>query len=111
LFAIVPSKGPRTPEVLTDKPALSPNILIIVPKRKAGTAESNSDKRLRAEESVRGRDKRLFVSPQRSVRHWGPISLLSCGYWGLFPRDVKLATHLHECVELSVYQGVYLSRL
>jgi hypothetical protein len=29
---------------------------------------------------------RIFSSPQRPYRHWGPLSLLSNGYRGLFPR-------------------------
>jgi hypothetical protein len=42
---------------------------------------------------------RIFPSPRRSDRLWGPHNFLSNGYWGLFPRgqsgrDVKLTTHL-----------------
>jgi hypothetical protein len=29
---------------------------------------------------------RIFSSPRRPERLWGPLSLLSNGYWGLFPR-------------------------
>jgi hypothetical protein len=29
---------------------------------------------------------RIFFSPCRPARLWGPPSLLSNGYWGLFPR-------------------------
>jgi hypothetical protein len=42
---------------------------------------------------------RIFSSPRRPVRLWGSPSLLSNGYWGLFPRGesgrgVTLTTHL-----------------
>jgi hypothetical protein len=40
-------------------------------------------------------------------------SILSSGYWGLFPRVVKLATQLHpvprlECVELYLNSPISL---
>jgi hypothetical protein len=37
---------------------------------------------------------RIFSSPRRPHRFWGPASLLSNGYRGLFPRGMKLTTHL-----------------
>jgi hypothetical protein len=36
--------------------------------------------------SFLGRDRRCFCTPQCSHRLWGPPSLLSNGYWGLFAR-------------------------
>jgi hypothetical protein len=43
---------------------------------------------------------RFFTSPCYPERLWGPLSLISNGYRGLFPRGwtgrgVKLTTHLH----------------
>jgi hypothetical protein len=32
---------------------------------------------------------RVYSSPQRPDRMWGPLRLLSNGYWGLFLRWVK----------------------
>jgi hypothetical protein len=37
---------------------------------------------------------RIFYSPRRPDRLWGPPSLLSNGYRGLSGREVKLTTHL-----------------
>jgi hypothetical protein len=37
--------------------------------------------------SIPGRGKRIFSTPQRTDRLWGPLSLLSNRYRGLFPRD------------------------
>jgi hypothetical protein len=34
-------------------------------------------------------DARIFSSPRRPDRFWGPPIILSNGYWGLFPRRVK----------------------
>jgi hypothetical protein len=50
--------------------------------------------------SISGRGKRFFSSPQHPDRPWSPPSLLSNGYWWLFPRmwsgrGVNLTTHLH----------------
>jgi hypothetical protein len=50
--------------------------------------------------SIPGRGKIFFFTPQRPDRLWGPPSLLSNGYRGIFPRglcgrSVKLTTHLH----------------
>jgi hypothetical protein len=36
---------------------------------------------------------RIFYSPHHPERLWGPPSLLSSGYLGLFSRGVKLTTH------------------
>jgi hypothetical protein len=38
-------------------------------------------------------ESRIFSCPRRPDRLWCPRNLLSNGYWGLFPRDVKLTTH------------------
>jgi hypothetical protein len=32
---------------------------------------------------------RIYISPCRPDRLWGPLNLLPNGYWGLFPRGVK----------------------
>jgi hypothetical protein len=37
---------------------------------------------------------RIFCSPRRPDRLWGPPNLLSNGYWGLFFPGVKLTAHL-----------------
>jgi hypothetical protein len=46
--------------------------------------------------SIPDRGKRFFFSTQHPDRLWCPPSLLSNGYWGLFPRGVKLTTHLQS---------------
>jgi hypothetical protein len=48
----------------------------------------------------------IFSSPCRPVRFWGPSSLLTNGYWRLFPRGqsgrrVKLTTHLQLVLSWS----------
>jgi hypothetical protein len=37
----------------------------------------------------------FFLAPQRPDWPWDPPSILSSSNWGLYPWDVKLATHLH----------------
>jgi hypothetical protein len=32
---------------------------------------------------------RIFSSPHHSDRLWGPVNLLSNGYWGFFPQGAK----------------------
>jgi hypothetical protein len=39
-----------------------------------------------AQVSITGRGKRFFSTPQRPDQLWGPDSLLSNGYLGLFPQ-------------------------
>jgi hypothetical protein len=56
--------------------------------------------------SIPGRGKVFFSSPKRPDRLWGPLSLLSNGYWGLFflgqnGRVVNLTTHLHLSAEVK----------
>jgi hypothetical protein len=36
--------------------------------------------------TIAGRDNRFLFTPQRPYRLWGPLSLLSNGYQGLFAR-------------------------
>jgi len=36
--------------------------------------------------SILGRGTKVFSSPPRLGRLWGPPILLSCRYWGLLPR-------------------------
>jgi len=54
----------------------------------------------------------FFSSPLNQV--WGPPSLLSSGYWGLFPQGIKYLEHetdhsppssveINECVTLDLY--------
>jgi hypothetical protein len=46
--------------------------------------------------SIPGGGYEFFSSTPCPDRLWGPPSLLSNGYWELFPlRGVKLTTHLH----------------
>jgi hypothetical protein len=65
--------------------------------------------------SIPSRSNRLFSSPHRADRLWGPHNLLCNGYRGLFPqresgRSVKLTTHLY-LVPMSTMVEVYLHSL
>jgi hypothetical protein len=56
--------------------------------------------RLDGRGSIPSRDKRYFFSPQCPDQLWGPPTLLSSGYWGLFLQrksgwSMRLITHLH----------------
>jgi hypothetical protein len=62
--------------------------------------------------SIPDKDKRFFFTPQRPDRLWGPPSLLSNGYCGLFHwgqsgRGVKLTTNSH-LVQRSRMVELYL---
>jgi hypothetical protein len=68
--------------------------------------------------SIFGMDKRFFSSPQHPDWLWSPPSLLSNGYWGLYPqeessRGVKLTTNLHlvlrsRMVEVNLHSLICL---
>jgi hypothetical protein len=54
----------------------------------------------------------FFSSPRRSDRFWGPSSLLSSGYRGLFPRGesgrgVKLTNHLQLLPRLRIRGSIH----
>jgi hypothetical protein len=42
--------------------------------------------------SITGRNGDYFSSPPRLDRLWGPLSLLSSGYWGSFPGGEAVGT-------------------
>jgi hypothetical protein len=51
---------------------------------------------LEGRDSIPGRGKRFFPSPQGQERLWSPPSALTNGYRGLLPKlNVKLTTHIH----------------
>jgi hypothetical protein len=63
--------------------------------------------------SIPGTGKRIFFSPQHPDLIWGPPSLISSGYWRLFPRGVKLTSDIFlvprsRMVELYLHSPTHL---
>jgi hypothetical protein len=73
---------------------------------------------LEVQGSMPGKGKKFFSTLQHPDRLCGPLTFLSKGYWGLFPkgetgRSVKLTTHLHlvprsRLVELYFHSPIRL---
>jgi hypothetical protein len=89
--------GKRATNRLTFGAALN-EMILVAEKYRGGIAQSVQ--RTATERAAEWQKFRVpvktefYFSPCRPDGFWGPPSLLSSGYWGFFPRGVKLTIHL-----------------